>query len=91
MAKAGNGGNPAPNALRRPHLPKGPGYGGHGGSVILKATTQIESFLDIPQTLGEVLTESQSGRDWYRSLSVSCGSIPMFSFPFPSTSIERPT
>ena len=30
----------------------GPGYGGHGGSVVLKATTQIESFLDVPETLG---------------------------------------
>eukprot|EP00435_Cladocopium_sp_Y103_P029562 s1565_g7.t1 len=48
-AKAGNGGQPLPNALRRPHLPKGPGYGGHGGSVVLKATSQIESFLDVPE------------------------------------------
>lgn len=50
-AKAGNGGEPLPNALRRPHLPKGPGYGGHGGSVVLKATSQIESFLDVPEKL----------------------------------------
>ena len=49
--KAGNGGEPLPHALRRPHLPKGPGYGGHGGSVILKSTNQIESFMDVPEML----------------------------------------
>ena len=27
----------------------GAGYGGHGGSVVLKATSQIESFLDVPE------------------------------------------
>ncbi|CAK9084242.1 unnamed protein product [Durusdinium trenchii] len=80
MAKAGNGGNPAPNALRRPHLPKGPGYGGHGGSVILKATTQIESFLDIPQKVtaphgadGHDTRRGRTGDDLY--LQVPLGTI----------------
>lgn len=48
--KAGNGGNPAPNACRKqPNAPQvGPAYGGHGGSVFLKATHLIESFINVP-------------------------------------------
>lgn len=48
--KAGNGGNPAPNAIRKqPNAPqKGPAYGGHGASVYLRATHLIESFLNVP-------------------------------------------
>jgi len=51
--KAGNGGNPAPNSVRKnANAPqKGPGYGGHGGSVYLQACDQIESFLDVPQKI----------------------------------------
>ncbi|CAE8600294.1 unnamed protein product, partial [Polarella glacialis] len=50
VAKAGNGGNPAVNAVRSPGL-KGPGYGGHGGAVFLKASRLIESFLDVPEKI----------------------------------------
>eukprot|EP00439_Symbiodinium_sp_Y106_P073050 s678_g13.t1 len=79
-AKAGNGGSPAPNANRRPHLPTGPGYGGHGGNVILKATTQIESFLDVPEKInaehggdGHDSSRGKSGKDYV--LQVPLGTI----------------
>ncbi|CAE7458342.1 obg [Symbiodinium pilosum] len=79
-AKAGNGGNPAPNANRRPHIPTGPGYGGHGGSVILKATTQIESFLDVPEQIkadhggdGYDTSRGKHGKDYV--LQVPLGTI----------------
>jgi len=47
--KAGNGGDPFPNATRNYHIHKGPAYGGHGGDVYLKSTIAVESFLDIPE------------------------------------------
>lgn len=55
--RAGNGGNPAPMAVRSPSL-KGPGYAGNGGSVFLKASRQIESFIDIKQAI-----RAQDGED----------------------------
>lgn len=79
-AKAGNGGQPMPNALRRPHLAEGPGYGGHGGSVVLKATTQIESFLDVPEKVtaehggdGHDTKRGRHGDDYF--LQVPMGTI----------------
>ncbi|CAJ1332589.1 unnamed protein product [Effrenium voratum] len=80
VAKAGNGGDPAPNALRRPHIHKGPGYGGHGGNVILKACSQIESFLDVPEKLaaehgadGHDTRRGRHGDDYF--LQVPLGTI----------------
>ena len=40
-----------PTKLTMARPVSGPGYGGHGGSVVLKATSQIESFLDVPEKL----------------------------------------
>lgn len=61
--KAGNGGNPALNAVRSPSM-KGGGYAGHGGSVMLKATHLVESFLDVPEVLKG--THGGDGSDTHR-------------------------
>lgn len=66
--KGGNGGNPAPYALRQIALgsdrpvPKGPGYGGHGGSVFLKCTHLIESLLNVPR-----IVKAKDGGDGKKS------------------------
>lgn len=44
--KGGHGGSPVPNVNRSRRL-CGPGYGGHGGDVILKATHLVESLLHL--------------------------------------------
>ncbi|CEM39830.1 unnamed protein product [Vitrella brassicaformis CCMP3155] len=49
--KAGNGGSPLPLAKRKPIRPHGPGYGGHGGNVILRSTHLVQDFLRIDQKI----------------------------------------
>jgi GTPase len=49
-AKAGNGGNPAPGVTRHRSF-RGPGYGGHGGSVIMRASRFVESLSSVTPTL----------------------------------------
>ncbi|KEP66301.1 UNVERIFIED_CONTAM: GTP-binding protein [Hammondia hammondi] len=49
-AKAGNGGKPKKNAVRSRNF-RGPGYGGHGGNVILEADQRCGDLLQVEQTL----------------------------------------
>ncbi|PFH33339.1 GTP-binding protein [Besnoitia besnoiti] len=49
-AKAGNGGKPKQNAVRSRNF-RGPGYGGHGGNVILEADIKCHDFLQLEETL----------------------------------------
>lgn len=80
--KAGNGGEPAPSAMRKQaNAPqKGPGYGGHGGSVYLKCSHLIESFINVPQKInaqhggnGENFSRGIHGKDF--CLHVPLGTI----------------
>ncbi|GFE53123.1 GTP-binding [Babesia ovis] len=48
--KAGHGGAPVPNVNRSRRL-CGPGYGGHGGDVVLRPTHLVESLLHIEDTV----------------------------------------
>ncbi|ORM40119.1 GTPase Obg [Babesia sp. Xinjiang] len=48
--KAGHGGSPLPNVNRSRRL-CGPGYGGHGGGVVLRPTHLVESLLHIEDTV----------------------------------------
>ncbi|CDR97073.1 GTP1/OBG family protein, putative [Babesia bigemina] len=48
--RGGHGGSPLPNVNRSQKL-AGPGYGGHGGDVILKPTHLVESLLHIEETI----------------------------------------
>ncbi|GIX60828.1 GTP-binding protein [Babesia caballi] len=48
--KGGHGGSPLPNVNRSRRL-CGPGYGGHGGDVLLKPTHLVESLLHIEDTV----------------------------------------
>jgi GTPase len=47
--RSGKGGDPAPNA-RRGQKKNGPGFGGHGGSVILRSCAQLESLAELPES-----------------------------------------
>merc|ERR550534_3333406 len=71
-----------PNSRRRPaNAPqKGPGYGGHGGTVFLKCSHLIESFLDVPPKIraehgedGDGTERGMHGKDW--CLQVPLGMI----------------
>ena len=46
--RSGKGGNPAPKSVRGQKL-NGPGFGGHGGSVILKASSKVENLAILPE------------------------------------------
>mmetsp|Transcript_25959 Transcript_25959/g.72461 ORF Transcript_25959/g.72461 Transcript_25959/m.72461 type:complete len:542 (+) Transcript_25959:69-1694(+) len=74
--KAGSGGNPAPFVNRSPSL-KGPGYGGHGGAVYLKATHLVESFLNIPERIKA--QHGGDGRDSHRGAHAKdfCLQVPV--------------
>jgi len=93
--KAGNGGNPAPNALRRPPFgpASGPGYGGHGGSVYLKCVHQIESFVDVPAKIkakhggdGHSTRRGMSAKDF--CLQVPLGTILRERVPLGERTLE---
>jgi GTP-binding protein len=47
LFRSGKGGNPAPNAVRGQRT-SGPAFGGHGGSVILRGCSRVESLIDLP-------------------------------------------
>ncbi|CBZ52880.1 putative GTP-binding protein [Neospora caninum Liverpool] len=49
-AKAGNGGKPKKNAVRSRNF-RGPGYGGHGGNVILEADVKCGDLLQLEEKL----------------------------------------
>eukprot|EP00920_Eleutheroschizon_duboscqi_P042095 GHVT01100815.1.p1 GENE.GHVT01100815.1~~GHVT01100815.1.p1 ORF type:complete len:283 (-),score=19.27 GHVT01100815.1:291-1139(-) len=53
--KAGHGGKPLPKKVRSRNF-KGPGYGGHGGDVVLKASHHYNDFLHIQDKVGEIET-----------------------------------
>lgn len=63
-AKAGNGGKPVKGAKRSPSG-HGPGYGGHGGDIILRADKNMEDLLHVPPKLnskhGEDAHETHRG------------------------------
>lgn len=46
--KSGKGGDPAPDAVRGQKT-TGPAFGGHGGSVILRGSSKIESLSGLPE------------------------------------------
>ena len=46
--RSGRGGEPAPNSVRGQKT-SGPAFGGHGGSVILRGSSKVESLSDLPE------------------------------------------
>ncbi|CDJ56363.1 GTP-binding protein, putative [Eimeria maxima] len=50
-AKGGRGGSPKPGSFRSRALGKGPGYGGHGGSVLLRCSSSIDSLFPLQQQI----------------------------------------
>ena len=47
LFRSGKGGDPAPNAVRGQKT-SGPAFGGHGGSIILRGNSKLESLVDLP-------------------------------------------
>ncbi|KAL8448528.1 hypothetical protein Emed_003708 [Eimeria media] len=50
-AKGGRGGAPREGAFRSRALGKGPGYGGHGGSVLLRCSTNVGCLYTVQQRI----------------------------------------
>ncbi len=77
--KAGNGGEPVEGEFRR-KVPVGPGWGGHGANVYLKATHLIDSFLGIDQTIkadrgGDAQAKSRGSHANHCFIQVPVGTI----------------
>ncbi len=60
-AKAGNGGDPLPGAMRR-QIPVGPGWGGHGANIYMVGSHLTDSFLDIHQKVKARHGENAHGK-----------------------------
>ncbi|XP_026191405.1 uncharacterized protein LOC34624027 [Cyclospora cayetanensis] len=50
-AKGGRGGAPREGAFRSRALGTGPGYGGHGGSVVLRCSNSVSCFFTVQQLI----------------------------------------
>ncbi|KAL8426041.1 hypothetical protein Efla_001959 [Eimeria flavescens] len=50
-AKGGRGGSPREGAFRSRALGKGPGYGGHGGSVLLRCSSSVGCLYTVEQRI----------------------------------------
>jgi GTP-binding protein len=58
LFRSGKGGDPAPNTVRGQKT-NGPGFGGHGGSIILRGSSMVESLARLP--VSDVISADAGG------------------------------